>query len=120
MFLPPSKGIPVKEQLKNVRLIDGVRMCILLESIAPDFGCHVALTGGTLYKPGLRKDIDLLFYRIRQADIIDQEGLFTAMVTLGFEEPKGQGWCFKSKYEEFSVDIFFPEEQGGTYQGKCS
>lgn len=40
------------------------------------YGCHVALTGGCLYKDGDRKDCDLIFYRIRQVDEIDRDGLF--------------------------------------------
>ena len=47
-------------------LVSAVDLCKQVESIAPDYGCHVALTGGCLYKEGPRKDLDLLFYRIRQ------------------------------------------------------
>ena len=52
-----------------------VTLCRLIETFAPQYGCHVALTGGCLYKNGDRKDIDVLFYRIRQVEKIDHDGL---------------------------------------------
>ena len=75
-------AIPVPKVGKPAKLMDSVRVCVLLESIAPSFGCHIALTGGTLYKPGERKDMDILFYRIRQVSEIDMEGLSNAMVSI--------------------------------------
>jgi hypothetical protein len=42
-------------------LAEAVEVCRQVEAICPPFGCHVALTGGTLYKDGERKDLDLLF-----------------------------------------------------------
>lgn len=96
-------------------LENAVLVCKAAELVAPNFGCHVALTGGSLYKPGERKDIDILFYRIRQVSEIDQEGLFSALEMIGFDKPVGFGWCFKSKFRGFGIDMFFPEEQGGEY-----
>ena len=43
-----------------------IELCKRIESVCPRYGCHVALTGGLLYKDGPRKDCDILFYRIRQ------------------------------------------------------
>src|SRR3546814_15766415 len=48
-------------------LDDAVALCRKIEKIAPEYGAHVALTGGTLYKDGPRKDVDLLFYQIGRA-----------------------------------------------------
>lgn len=96
-------------------LENAVLVCKIVEMVAPTFGCHVALTGGSLYKSGERKDIDILFYRIRQVSEIDQNGLFEALETLGFSKPIGFGWCFKSVFRGFNIDMFFPEEQGGEY-----
>jgi hypothetical protein len=92
-----------------------VGICKEIESGCPRFGCHVALTGGTLYKEGGRKDLDLLFYRIRQVEDIDYDGLFLFLVSIGFSKPKGFGWIFKSKVDGINVDLFFPEEVGGEY-----
>jgi len=68
-------------QYKEATLI-----CRLIESIAPNYGCHVALTGGTLYKSGDRKDVDILFYRIRQVDKIDYDGLFKGLEEIGIKK----------------------------------
>jgi hypothetical protein len=96
-------------------LAQAVEVCRQVEAICPAFGCHVALTGGTLYKDGARKDLDLLFYRIRQVDEIDQDGLFAALATIGIEQERGFGWCFKATMNGKKIDCFFPEEQGGEY-----
>lgn len=94
-----------------------VDLCRKIELIAPKFGCHVALTGGCLYKEGNRKDLDILFYRIRQVENIDQDGLFSELENMGLSEIDGFGWVFKSRYKGVDLDIFFPEEQGGVYTG---
>jgi hypothetical protein len=88
---------------------EAVRLCRLIEAISPQFGAHVALTGGTLYKDGDRKDLDILFYRIRQRPNIDMEGLWTALAEIGFKKISGFGWCYKATYLGGKVDCFFPE-----------
>lgn len=40
---------------------EAIALCREIEQICPRFGCHVALTGGCLYKDGPRKDADLLY-----------------------------------------------------------
>lgn len=95
---------------------DAIDLCILIESVAPTFGCHVALTGGTLYKPGDRKDCDILFYRIRQVEQINQDGLFAALAELGIERIKGFGWVHKATYKGKNIDLFFPEADDGEYE----
>lgn len=86
-------------------------VCRLVEEIAPKYGCHVALTGGCLYKDGPRKDLDLLFYRIRQTPTIDTEGLFAELAQHGIVKQSGFRWCFKATMGELNIDIFFPEEK---------
>jgi hypothetical protein len=88
-------------------------ICNSIEAIAPSYGCHVALTGGCLYKLGERKDLDILFYRIRQVSEIDKDGLFSALSELGFTDISGFGWLHKAKLGDDSIDMFFPEEQQG-------
>jgi hypothetical protein len=87
-----------------------IALCIVLESIVPTYGCHVALTGGNLYKHGPRKDCDVLFYRIRQEPRIRMDEMWTALEAVGFYKRKGWGWCYKAEYEGRNVDCFFPEE----------
>ena len=88
---------------------DAVNVCTFVEQIAPQYGAHVALTGGSLYKAGPRKDLDILFYRIRQVDKIDEGGLLNALQTVGFTITARYGWVVKATLFEKDVDIFFPE-----------
>lgn len=92
-----------------------IKLCTLIEMLCPKFGCHVALTGGLLYKDGERKDCDILFYRIRQVEEIDMDGLWDALATVGVTKKSGFGWCYKLEFAGLPVDSFFPEEQGGDY-----
>lgn len=99
-----------------------IDLCVKIEAVCPAFGCHVALTGGLLYKQGERKDCDILFYRIRQRSEIDMDGLKFALVEIGVDLFKGFGWCYKAVYVSGGIhkqiDCFFPEEQGGEYNAK--
>jgi hypothetical protein len=94
---------------------DALELCKEIEAICPQFGCHVALTGGLLYKEGPRKDADLLFYRIRQVEKIDGDGLFAALDAIGVQKTSGFGWCHKATWRGKSLDLFFPEEPQGEY-----
>lgn len=95
-----------------------VKLCTAVEEIAPQFGAHVALTGGCLYKNGERKDADLLFYCIRQRDRIDEEGLLDALRALGFFIGAHHGWVYKAKFEDGDVDLFFPEAYPARAEGE--
>lgn len=94
---------------------EAVNLCVLIESICVEYGCHVALTGGTLYKHGERKDCDVLFYRIRQIPEINIDGLFAALRDAGIDRVSGQGWCHKAIYQGKGIDMFFPEADDGEY-----
>jgi hypothetical protein len=97
-------------------LDEAVAVCRAIEAVCPPFGCHVALTGGTLYKDGRRKDLDLLFYRIRQEPEIGLDGLWAALENaIGIKLLRGFGWCFKAELNGKPIDCFFPEDQGGEY-----
>lgn len=94
-------------------LEEAVSICKAIEQIAPIYGAHVALTGGTLYKDGPRKDVDIMFYRIRQAKRIDKEGLLSHLDrSLGIVDISRHGWVIKSKLEftRKEIDLFFPED----------
>lgn len=86
-----------------------IQMCRMLETIAPNFGAHVALTGGCLYKDGARKDADILFYRIRQREHIDTVGLLAALRVIGLSIESDHGWCVKAGWNGYGLDLFFPE-----------
>ncbi|MEE9223077.1 MAG: hypothetical protein V3V40_06430 [Nitrosomonadaceae bacterium] len=101
-------------------LKQAIDLCKAIEEVVPQFGCHVALTGGTLYKEGDRKDIDIILYRIRQVEEINLDGLFEALRLIGVDKKSGFGWCYKAEYYGTKIDIFFPEEQGGIYVKEVS
>lgn len=88
---------------------EAIELCKKIEDVCPPYGCHVALTGGLLYKPGPRKDADIMFYRIRQVDEIDVKGLGKALQKLGFKMARVHGWVRKATYQGKDVDFFFPE-----------
>jgi len=91
---------------------EAIELAIAIEAVCPAYGCHVALTGGLLYKPGLRKDADLLFYRIRDWDEIDVKGLFGALASLGIVQGTDHGWCKKATFHGKPIDFFFPDDDG--------
>ena len=97
-----------------------VALCRQIEAVCPQYGCHVALTGGTLYKDGERKDADILFYRIRQVDEIDVSGLMEALRGLGIEPTNDHGWVFKATHEGRPIDFFFPERPGLEYTARAA
>lgn len=93
-----------------------VELCRAIEAVCPKYGCHVAMTGGCLYKDGERKDLDLIFYRIRQVKAIDMEGLWNALNReVGLNMESGFGWRYLAKSQGRQVDCLFPEEQKGEY-----
>jgi hypothetical protein len=91
---------------------EAVELCRLLYPICAALGCYPALTGGLLYKDGPRKDCDILFYRNRQAPVIDTEKLFNSLHATGLRFVSGTGWCIKATWRGKPVDCFFPEHDG--------
>jgi hypothetical protein len=91
-------------------------LCRAIEAISPAFGCHVALTGGMLYKDGPRKDCDLVLYRIRQVERVDFAGLFAALAKVDVLciAPESPRWCVKATWRGKPLDLFFPDH-GGEY-----
>ncbi len=89
---------------------EAVMLARQVELIAPRFNCHVALTGGCLYKFGPRKDLDLLFYRVRAAKTIERDALLAELHdVLGLEIGERKGWVRKAKAGDKDIDLFFPE-----------
>jgi len=88
---------------------EAIALCTALEKFVPDFGCHVALTGGCLYSDGLRKDVDIMFYRIRQQKEIDEKSLYAALKGFGITFGARHGWVQKATYQDKNIDFFFPE-----------
>lgn len=89
---------------------EAIKLCVLLEDVAPSYGAHVALTGGCLYKTGGRRDVDIMFYRIRQKKV-DEDGLLKRLVANGFSLRGRYGWVQKAVYKGKNVDLFFPNTE---------
>lgn len=91
---------------------EAIALCSSIHPLTNQCGCYVALTGGLLYKEGPRKDLDLVFYRIRQVDGIDKKLLFALLdESLGIKVVKGFGFCHKALSPDGrTIDMLFPEE----------
>lgn len=94
---------------------EAIDLCVELENYAPNFGCHVALSGGCLYKFGCRKDCDIILYRIRQFPTINFAGFFEAIKAIGVTKLSGFGFCHKGIYSGKLIDFLLPEEEGEEY-----
>lgn len=94
-----------------------IALCKQIEEFSPEFGAHVALTGGLLYKEGRRKDCDILFYRhrtfpeIRKKKLLEEIGKKTLV-----QIEKDFGFVVKAKIGKLQIDFFFPEGQDGLYE----
>lgn len=81
----------------------GIRFAIDLERALNPLGYHVGITGGCLYKDGLRKDLDLIIYphNLVNGDraVIDPDQIIPILRKMGFED--------KNSYttEEISSDL---------------
>lgn len=93
--------------------VEAIEFCRLVESVAPRFGAHVALTGGLLYKNGPRKDCDIVLYRIRERETpVDFAGLFAALIEHDVHLVDDFGWCKKLTWKGAKVDAFDPDDDG--------
>ena len=97
--------------------VEAIKLCKSIEQLCPEYGYHVALTGGCLYKEGERKDLDILFYQIRQYENPDRKGLIrrisSQIENVGASE--SYGWMTKIYAERGTIDVFFPEDEVGDY-----
>jgi hypothetical protein len=96
---------------------EAIAMCRAIEAVIPAYGYHIALTGGLLYKDGMRKDADILFYHTCAVES-DWTSMWTALASIGLQKLKGEEgmWCVKASYNGKPVDCFFvPDGDDGTY-----
>lgn len=94
---------------------EAIQLATKLESIAPEYGAHIALSGGCLYREGPRKDLDIVVYRIRQKTLEKSEFLF-ALLQLGIVVVRDCGFVVKARTSSGRpVDFLFPEDKTGEY-----
>lgn len=99
------------EEKPKWTIAEAIPFCVKLEAIAPKHGYHVALTGGILYKgPDPRKDLDIVFYSIRQEK--GKRGPLLKEIAKELDLKMGTkfNWLQKAKTKDGKViDFFFPE-----------
>lgn len=91
---------------------EAIALCTEIEQFCPQYGVHVALTGGLLYKTGPRKDCDILFYRIEpslRAGPLDLKGLLARLETIGFAQLVPHAQHVKGFYKHRIIDLMFPQ-----------
>lgn len=111
-----DNGYTPKDPTGEYDLATASAVCTLFEAIACKFGYHVALTGGCLYGDGGRKDIDIVFYRIRQVNSPDTNGMLERMNTqLQVDLVKDYGFVKKLLFNGIPIDAMFPEWCYGDY-----
>jgi hypothetical protein len=97
---------------------EAIDFATTVEQFAPDYGCHIALTGGCLYGEGERDDADFVFYRIRQTARIAIVGLFGKLAEIGVKVVADYGFVVKVVWNEKPIDFMFPEaDRGGEDYG---
>jgi hypothetical protein len=97
---------------------EAIEFCFWMEKVAPTYGCHIALTGGLLYKEDEpRKDLDIIVYRIRQVKQLDYEGLMAALKRFMpiTDVLQYSAWLTKAKYNGKKIDFLFPDQLDGDY-----
>ncbi len=110
-----SLPVPAAVVVEPWTQAQAIELCVKLHAIAPNFGAHIGLTGGALYKAGERKDCDILIYRIRQASI-DFPGLWAAFGGVGVVIDHDFGFCVKAHLGAQRIDFLCPESPGNEYQ----
>lgn len=105
------------------------KLCKKLYNTLKEYNVYPALTGGTLYKRGKRKDIDIILYKGDNGGILElTEKVYAKIpmskpvkVLMGLLEDAGlsdfnnYGRVVKCKYDGYDIDIIFPEAEQGTY-----
>lgn len=107
---------------------DTIALCTALEPVAATLRCHVALTGGLLYKDGPRKDCDVVVYFEGHkkaiepsetfatetfATCVDRAALLNAFWNSCGLQPMNQySRVVKCLYQGKPVDLIFPELDG--------
>ena len=92
----------------------GIALCKILYENLKGLGIFPALTGGLLYKEGMRKDIDIVLFRHRQ-DVksfeTNQYDIKSALSKSGVEITGFYGFVTKALWNGIVVDLFNPETQ---------
>lgn len=114
----------------NTDLLIAQSICRVLYEHFSKYQVFPALTGGTLYKDGTRKDIDIVLFQpaidgeldsstkltVKAPTLIQMEtDLITELKALGFKEITDYTAVIKCVYKGQSIDLILPQAGEGTY-----
>lgn len=93
-------------------------LCESMYKLLAPHGYYPALTGGTLYKTGARKDIDVVVFHHRQRhDHVNMQEVITLLAPLVTNVPEFYGFVTKVQLNGIPVDLFDPTAVDGAYEG---
>jgi hypothetical protein len=96
--------------VKKATLEKGIELCEAIYLELGNLGYFPALTGGSLYKEGKRKDIDIVIYRHRQkVDKFEMRDIKLNLENIGLTEFQFYSFVTKAKWQGFCVDLLNPE-----------
>ena len=94
----------------NLQLEKAVDACKVIFNAISSSGFYPALTGGSLYRDGPRKDVDIVIFRNRQnVDSFEISDIEQHLAEVGFSEFSHFGFVTKCKYKDLKIDLFNPE-----------
>jgi hypothetical protein len=93
-------------------LQEAITMCQFIEPIISPFDAHIGLTGGCLYKGGLRKDLDIVLYPHGGSGGMKETELVEALEKAGFGMGKRFTRVQKAMWFGKSIDFIFPHHEG--------
>tara|TARA_R110000782_G_scaffold10750_13_gene33303 strand:- start:1106 stop:1504 length:399 start_codon:yes stop_codon:yes gene_type:complete len=102
---------------KEVTMEQGIELCKELYAELSTIGFFPALTGGSIYKEGNRKDIDIVIFRHRQMiEKFEMTDIFTNLENIGITDIRHFGFVTKCVWKGCDVDLFNPETIIKTYE----
>ena len=108
--------------MSNWTTAEAIELCRKVEPIVVPFECHVALTGGLLYKDGKRKDCDLIIYRRgtngdEVLPELDRDAFMRALAGIDLLADRAFSRVIKCFYHGAPVDLIFTEAVGEYIEG---
>lgn len=96
--------------MSNLKL--AIELCTKLYNKLEPHGIFPALTGGTLYKEGERKDIDIVLYTKMETGEIIYYMLEDILAKVGVVHQRNFGRVIKCFYKNIAIDFILPQFEG--------
>jgi hypothetical protein len=85
-----------------------IELCKQLYYVLEKRGVYPALTGGTLYKNGERKDIDIVLYRAESGNPLDVNDVWDDLCSIGMFIAFNYDRVAKCTWQGIDIDLIFP------------